>query len=122
MAYIITNVYFETGPQGEEEEYEVGADVEPELMYGPRGDVWTGHYSVGEPEFSAPGGTLATSRLAFDPQGGGLPDGWSELVEGRLVEEYQEKCERRSDDDFYEPDDDYMSEDVDHSNYIDEEF
>lgn len=71
---------------GNEDEYEIGADVEG---YGCSRD-----YDVGEPTFSAPGGELETSRLAADPQDGTVfPVGWSDAVEEALAQAYTDRLE-----------------------------
>lgn len=77
-----------TDAHGDEEDYEVGADV----SYIP-GDhatrAWARWYEVGEPDISAPGCTLDDSRIAHDPQGGEvLEDGWSDRVEEALTDAY----------------------------------
>ncbi len=76
--YVKTSVELE-GPDGVVEEYEVGADVEAEF----------GGYYVAGPDISAPGCSLKGSRLAPDPQAGGVfPEGWSEIVEEALLSAY----------------------------------
>lgn len=78
--YVIATVTLQAA-DGTEDDYEVGADVEP----------YCSSYYVGEPEISAPGEPLKTSRLASDPQGGGVfADGWSEHVEEALIDSYIE--------------------------------
>ncbi len=84
--------------QGNEDEYEVGAEVEPTYMHDGRSDRHMG-YEVGEPDISAPGCELKSSRLAPDPQAGGvLCDGWSDRVEEALVDAYVSKLEDMSED------------------------
>lgn len=90
--------------QGNEDVYEVGADVEPSLMHDGVRDRFTGYYDVGDPDFSAPDGELASSSIARDPQGGGVfPTGWSDAVEEALVSAYQATCED-GDDEGPDPD------------------
>lgn len=71
---------------GKEDDYEVGACVD----YEPGGNGWAPCHTVGEPDFSAPGGELSTSRLASDPQSGDtFPKGWSDRVEEALIEAHE---------------------------------
>ncbi len=72
--YVITSVMF----NGDDSEYEVGADVD----YDP-GDRYQGpSHEVGEPDISAPDCRLKNSRLIDDRT---LPTGWSDVVEEALV-------------------------------------
>lgn len=84
--YVKTTVTLQDAT-GNEDEYEVGADVEPEYdNYG--GKERQCGYVVSEPDVSAPGCNLRDSRIAQDPQDGGLCDGWSERVEEALIDVY----------------------------------
>src|ERR1700757_2822700 len=60
--------------------YEVGAEVHTD-------DGLT--FEVGEPDISAPGGNLKSSRIASEPQNGGVfAAGWSDAVQEALIEAY----------------------------------
>ncbi len=77
--YITTFVTLEDC-EGNEADYEVGADVYQE----------DGHIVVDEPDISAAGMTLEEALLWPDPQGGDvLQDGWSDIVELALADEYE---------------------------------
>ena len=103
MAYIITKVTL-LNAQGEEHDYEVGADV----GVTPGGFGYGRGYEVGEPDISPPDGTLDEGRLEPNPQQPGvLQEGWSDIVEQALAEEAER--EGLSADDFgpeYEREDD----------------
>lgn len=120
MSYIITTVTLQN-VHGEEEEYEVGADVEYEPE--DRECGWMSRYVVGEPDISAPGSTLKESRLAVDPQAPGwFPVGWSDICEDALTEAYKAAEGASFDDtDPDECDDTDIYDDRDYTNYIDEE-
>ena len=92
--YVRTTVTL-TDLQGNEDDYEIGACVD----YEPGGNGWAPCHSVSDPDFSAPNGELATSRLAGDPQAGDVfPAGWSDRVEERLIEEHEGRIGDREDD------------------------
>lgn len=86
---------------GNEDDYEVGADV----SFDPGGNGWASSYEVGEPDISAPDGKLATSRLAKDPQAGGVfVGGWADALTEALVEAFQDKVEDMYEDSRPDPD------------------
>ncbi len=84
--YVIATITLD-GPDGGQEAYEVGAEVDYDCEYRRSGGV----YEVGEPDVSAPDCQLKLSRL-IDPDS--LPVGWSLLAEERLIEAY---CDRVND-------------------------
>lgn len=85
--YTKATLYFATGPNGEEEAYEFGADVEWEGGY-------NGSTQVSEPDVSAPDCGVDESSL-IDPAS--LPAGWSEKVEEALAEAYHAHCQDTAD-------------------------
>jgi hypothetical protein len=84
--YVIATVFF----QGDDSEYEVGADVE----YYSRDYCGDGYYEVGEPDIGAPDCKLKLSRLVSTDD---LPEGWSQVVEEALIEAYRGACEGAED-------------------------
>lgn len=86
--YVVATVTLED-LHGNEDDYEVGADVT--VAYDNRcGADFACGYEVGEPDISAPGCTLDASRIAHNPQGGGvLVEGWSDKVEEALTDAYE---------------------------------
>lgn len=88
--YITVVMGFETGPNGEEEMYHIGADVDESYdNYGGR-ERWGG-WEVSEPDISAPGSTLSESR-ATQATIDALPAGWSERFEERATELREIEC------------------------------
>lgn len=111
MSYIIVTVTLEN-LQGEEDDYEVGADVE--VAYDNRGGAdFACGYEVSEPDVSAPVCALDDSRCYPDPQGGLVfAAGWSDKVEEALTDAYIAQSERD------EPEDDYYEDDCEADDYI----
>jgi hypothetical protein len=96
--YLTTTVTLQD-VNGNEDDYHVGAEVD----YQSPGNGWHGQYYIGEPDISAPGGWLKSSRLAPYPYNGGvLADGWSAAVEEALVECYLAVCNDDTDPDEYD--------------------
>jgi hypothetical protein len=78
--YVTAYITLDTAPDGDAEEYEVGAYV----SYEPEGP-FAGH-EVGEPDVSAPDCRLKFSRLINQDS---LPVGWSDMAELALIEAYE---------------------------------
>ena len=101
--YVKTTVTLED-LQGNEDDYEVGADVDVSYdNYG--GKERPCGYDVGEPDISAPGCKLKDSRVA-NPEV--FVSGWSTRVEEALVEAYEGWLEAKYEEswDYPEPYDD----------------
>lgn len=75
--YIRVTLGFETGPDGREELYDIGANVWP---------VGPGHWEVGEPDISAPDCDL-DDAWATQATIGALPVGWSERFAEQVCNE-----------------------------------
>jgi hypothetical protein len=81
--WIVTTIYLPTGPNGTDEAYQVGADVE---------EGYRGHgCDVGEPSVAPAGVPLRDAELV---DVGTLPDGWSDIAEAALVQAYDDHWDR----------------------------
>jgi len=111
--YITTELELDT--DAGTETFEVGADVDPECH---------GVYEVGEPDISAPGCSLRSSRAVLaDPSvldddfpgsrlGIILADGWSDDVKDALIVAYEGHLDSRYDDGIPDEDRHWSREDM----------
>lgn len=90
--YVIADVEL-TDLEGNEESYQVGADVEVHHLGTEYG------YEVCEPDVSAAGSSLRLSRIVNVET---LAPGWSDVVQEALIEAYLGKLESLYEDSHYE--------------------